>query len=194
ARCRSEEALRRRHQHPRSCRRHRAFLRLRPPGSVRIRGNVARPRRSDSRTAQDLSPGDPAGVLVEHHLSGTRVSVWSELQGRLRALTGLTRVLLIDGDWAAAASPQAAADVDVAAAGAADVVRRLRGTALVSIAVLRGAVTGPALRLALACTLRVAAPGTVLRVAEVTAGAVPAPDVLAALRAALGPAGAVELA
>ncbi|HVU74884.1 MAG TPA: enoyl-CoA hydratase-related protein [Mycobacteriales bacterium] len=104
----------------------------------------------------------------------------------LRGLTGVPRVLIIAGDWTASA--------DAGGVDADDVVARLRDTTLVSIAALAGDITGPALRLALACTLRVAAPGTALRVREVVEGTVPAPDVLAELRSVLGAAGALELA
>jgi enoyl-CoA hydratase len=79
-------------------------------------------------------------------------------------------------------------------AEAVDVIRRLADTTLVSIAALSGEVVGSALRLALACTMRVAAPDTVFRVTDVVGGLVPPPDVLAALQSVLGAAGALELA
>lgn len=118
--------------------------------------------------------------------------MWPALQTTLRGLTGVTRVLLITGDWSGV--PAATKDASAVEMTAADVVHRLRDTTLISIAVLAGPVRSAPLRLALACTLRVAAPDAVLLVDDVHAGAAPPADVVEALRQSLGFGAALELA
>lgn len=118
--------------------------------------------------------------------------VWPALQKTLRELTGVTRVLLITGDWSGVpAGTTDAPDLEVTAA---DVVHRLQDTTLISIAVLSGPVRSAPLRLALACTLRVAAPDAVLLVDDIQAGTAPHADVAGALRHSLGFGAALELA
>ena len=69
----------------------------------------------------------------------------------------------------------------------------LGAPAIVSIATLEGEVTGPLLELALACDLRLAAPGTSLSLPAAAAGAVPVLGVTSRLVELLGSARALEV-